>query len=96
MTSRPSSKGSTAQSRSTLARCRALALRDQGDLDAAIVELGRAIGLDPRSAMAWALRGSFLFERGNTKAAVRDLERALALSPSLTWAQARLRAADGT
>ncbi len=77
-------------------RCRALALRDRGDLDGAIVELGRAIGLDPRSAMAWALRGSFLLERGNTKAAVRDLKRSLALSPSLTWAQARLRAANGT
>ncbi len=62
----------------------ALALKAQGDLDAAHDELVVAVGLWPRYAKAWHELGLLALAEGNRVQAERYLRRALKLDPHLS------------
>lgn len=53
-----------------------------GDRKAALEHAEEAIGLEPRMAGAWALRGRIHWKNGSSDAALADLQRALQYSPN--------------
>jgi tetratricopeptide (TPR) repeat protein len=52
-----------------------------GQVDQARQEVEKAVDLDPKSAVAWALRGRFLQQAGDTKQALADYHRSLSYQP---------------
>jgi tetratricopeptide (TPR) repeat protein len=56
--------------------------------EAALLDLGHALDLDPRDSLAAFHRGRLLFQSGEHEQAVRDLSVALEQSP--TWEEARI------
>ena len=66
-------------------------LLDEHQPEAALVEFGRALALDPRDARNLNNRGVALAELGQTEAARADFERALHIDPGLTEAAENLR-----
>ena len=60
---------------------RALALGAMGRYGEALLDLDRAVALDPSRAEAWMLRGAAKRQLGRTGEAERDLARALSLAP---------------
>jgi tetratricopeptide (TPR) repeat protein len=63
---------------------RAKALRQSGDLDAALAETAVAEGLDD-PAYAWAWRGEILRRAGRLSSALESLNKASALQPANAW-----------
>jgi serine/threonine protein kinase/Flp pilus assembly protein TadD len=61
---------------------RAYADSGLGKYDVAIQDLGEGIRLQPDSALAFCVRGSYFFEKGEIDAAIQDLNKAIALDPS--------------
>jgi tetratricopeptide (TPR) repeat protein len=53
-----------------------------GDMNGAIVDLSRAIDLDPKSEPAVFRRGAFKLQKGDYDGAITDLTRAIELSPN--------------
>jgi tetratricopeptide (TPR) repeat protein len=73
---------------------RADARRSKGDFDGAIVDLNRAIELNPKEAEAYAIRGEVEAKKKQYAAAVKDEQKAIELDPksavyygSLGWYQ---------
>lgn len=62
---------------------RALAYIGKANWNAALNDLNMLIGLEPRSAMAFAYRGGVYQQKGEFRNAVGDYERALSLEPRL-------------
>jgi len=63
----------------------------EGQPDAALVEFGRALALDPRDARNVNNRGVALAAIGQTEAARADFERALRMDPTLEEARENLK-----
>lgn len=60
---------------------RALALRDQGENERAILDLGEAILLNPKYFLPYANRGDLRRRMGDVGGAVADLDKAVELNP---------------
>lgn len=55
--------------------------RNKDDIDGAIADYTMAIGLDVKSALAFANRGRAYFAKGDYDAAIKDLDRSIELDP---------------
>ena len=55
---------------------------DQGNYDQAISELDQAIGLDPKSALAYYARGYYYQNKGNYDQTISDYSKAIELDPN--------------
>ena len=53
----------------------------RNDFDKALADCSRAIELDPRSTLAYAMRGLMLLQKGNFEGAIADTGKALELDP---------------
>ena len=60
---------------------RALARKDDGDLEGAIADATRAIEIDPRFAVAWFNRGLARYVKGDLEGAIDDYRRAIEANP---------------
>src|SRR4051794_4037105 len=75
----------------------AIDLSDDGDYEAAVAVLTRAIEADPANPQAYHARGMALLNMGRDHEAVADFDRALARDPKFPGARAwRARALSGT
>ncbi len=63
-----------------------LALRQKGDLDAALADLNRAIELNPKEALFYNSRGLIKRSRGDLRGALADSTQALTRDPNLAVA----------
>jgi tetratricopeptide (TPR) repeat protein len=61
---------------------RAFALRESGDMLAAIGSLNQVVAIDPDNYTSYLTRGIFHYNNGNLAAALNDYNQALALQPS--------------
>ncbi len=72
-----------------------------GDVEGALATARRAVELDPRSALAWAVRASARLRKNDSEGALADSEKAVSLDPTLAlgwtnraWAHSNLRVYD--
>jgi len=63
----------------------------KGDLDCAIAEYSRAIGLNPNAANYYGARGDAYSAKGQLDRALADYDRVLAINPNDPLAQQRKR-----
>ena len=61
-------------------------MNDFADLDRKIIELGRAIALNPKDANAYVKRGSLYGSKHDYDQAIADFDRALSLAPNVARA----------
>jgi tetratricopeptide (TPR) repeat protein len=62
---------------------RAITYRERGDLQSAMVDLERALSLDPNAAGALCNRGNLFYSMGKRERALLDLDRAVRLDPAM-------------
>jgi tetratricopeptide (TPR) repeat protein len=74
-------KGQPALNRASAYNTRGHAFEAKGDMDDAIADYGRAIGVDPKNAAAYRYRGHAYKDKGDLDRAMADYNRAIELDP---------------